>query len=184
MTVDSDRYFACIEAVENIFHAGPIGFEALFDKILVVEDEFRSGYECDTCSATGSIVCAECKGTGKSFVNEKITCKACHGVTTLSCPDCKGKGVFLDIPDVAKNRPTTGEVKSIGSETVTLKRGDRVIYPSFCGEVMDLNGVDPKTGKEVKVVIRMLREKEVIGRVTGKPMDLRRINKQEFQTTG
>jgi DnaJ-class molecular chaperone len=168
----------------NIFHAGPIGFEALFDKVLVVEDEFRSGYECETCNSKGSVTCLECKGSGKSFVNDKIVCKVCHGLTTIACLDCKGKGMFLDIPDVAKNRPTTGEIRSIGTEVSRLKRGERVIYPSFCGEVMDLNGVDPKTGGEVKVVIRMLREKEVIGRVTGKPMDLRRINKQEFQTTG
>lgn len=170
------------ENPENVYHAGPVGFEAMYDKILVLEDEFRSGYECDKCDATGKLKCPDCD-TGASRLNPDMTCKSCHGGNLVDCPDCKGKGALLVIADTAQRRPTTGRVVSIGSETSgKLRRGDAVLYPSFCGEVMDLKGADAE-GREIQIVVRMLKEKETVSRVTGR-MELRRVSKQQFNVGG
>jgi hypothetical protein len=167
---------------KNIYMAADVGFEAKFDKILVLEDEFRSGYECEPCDATGLVKCPECEGSGHSFVNVAIICKICNGAKTITCPTCAGKKEIIVIPEVAQRRPTTGQVVSIGREVKTYKRGQFVLYPSFCGEVMDLSGLD-ELGRETKIVVRFLKEKETISRVYGH-MELRRVRKQQFQTTG
>jgi hypothetical protein len=167
---------------ENIYHAGPVGFEAMWDKILVLEDRFRSGYECEKCEETGKLPCMSCDN-GHSRVNTEITCKDCNGTLHIACSDCGGKGVLLEIPQSSQRRPTTGRIVSCGSDvSPQLKRGDSVMYPSFCGEVMDLKGSDEQ-GREISIVVRMLKDKEIIARVTGH-MELRRVSKQQFNVGG
>jgi hypothetical protein len=56
------------------------------------------------------------------------------------------------------------------------------MYPSFCGEVMDLKGSDEQ-GREISIVVRMLKDKEIIARVSGH-MELRRVSKQQFNVGG
>jgi co-chaperonin GroES (HSP10) len=165
----------------NIYRAGPVGFEALHDKILVLEDEFRSGYECDKCNATGKLKCPDCDD-GSSRLNHDVRCKSCNMTMLVDCAECKGKGALLVIADAAQRRPTTGRIVSVGSEVELLRRGDSVLYPSFCGEVMDLKGSDAE-GREIQIVVRMLKEKEAIARVTGH-MELRRVSKQQFNVGG
>jgi hypothetical protein len=166
----------------NIYHAGPVGFEAMWDKILVLEDRFRSGYECDRCDETGKVKCTSCDD-GHSRLNKDILCKDCVGVLLMICPDCAGKGVLLEIPQTAQRRPTTGRIVSRGTDvSPQLKLGDSVMYPSFCGEVMDLKGSDDQ-GREISIVVRMLKDKEIIARVSGH-MELRRVSKQQFNVGG
>jgi Chaperonin 10 Kd subunit len=165
----------------NVYHAGETGFEADFDKIMVLEDVFKSGYECDTCKKTGKVKCKSCK-KGKSRLNPEIQCKVCAGTQFIACKDCNGKGELLVIPDSAQRRPTTGTVVSVGELVKKRKLGHRVMYPSFCGEVMDLKGVDAK-GREIQIVVRFLAEKETMNRVYGK-MEMRRVSKQQFNVGG
>ena len=165
----------------NVYHAGAVGFEACFNRILVLEDEFRSGYECPDCKGAETMECVECDN-GHSRLNAQIKCRACNGSQRIPCPTCKGAGASIVIPDAAKRRPTTGTIVSRGSECQTLQLGDKVMYPSFCGEVLDLNGLD-KNGKEIQVVVRLLRENEILCRVTG-DMELRRGYKYDNQTSG
>jgi hypothetical protein len=166
---------------ENVYHAGPVGFEADFDRIMVLEDAFRSGYECDTCKETGKLSCKSC-ANGRSRLNPEIVCKDCDGSLYVKCSDCGGKGVLLEIPQSAQRRPTTGKVVSVGESVKKRKRGHRVMYPSFCGEVMDLKGVDSE-GRELAIVVRFIAEKETIARMSG-TMELRRVSKQQFNVGG
>lgn len=166
---------------ENVYHADTAAFEAVFAKILVVEDEFRSGYECAKCNATGQVRCESCED-GYSKINAEIRCKECEGTKLLTCPDCQGKKELIVVPDTAKRRPTTGLVVSIGAEVNTVKRGWKVLYPSFCGEVMDLNAEDAE-GRKIQTVVRMLQEKEIVSRMTG-DLELRRVSKQQFNVGG
>jgi hypothetical protein len=166
----------------NIYHAGPVGFEAMWDKILVLEDSFRSGYECDACNETGKLPCKSC-ADGRSRLNPEIVCKDCDGSLHVKCPDCGGKGVLLEIPQSSQRRPTTGRIVSRGTDvSPQLNLGDSVMYPSFCGEVMDLKGSDEQ-GREISIVVRMLKDKEIIARVSGH-MELRRVSKQQFNVGG
>jgi hypothetical protein len=166
---------------ENVYHAGDVGFAAMANKLMVLEDPFRSGYECKVCNATGKLKCESCD-TGVSRINPDIKCKSCEGTLLVTCDECKGLGVFLEIPDSAKRRPTTGRVLSVGKEVTVYERGVSVMYPSFCGEVMDLKGVDDE-GRELGIVVRFIAEKEVIARVSGH-MEMRRVSKQQFNVGG
>jgi co-chaperonin GroES (HSP10) len=176
-----EQLMAVEEDLANVYHAGTVGFEACFDRILVLEDEFLSGYECATCKGVESIACTDCED-GHSRLNPDMKCKSCQGTKRITCKDCQGKGASIIIPDAAKRRPTTGTVVSIGSECVKLERGDKVMYPSFSGEVLDLNGLDAN-GQEIQVVVRLLREREIICRVTG-DLALRRGYTYDNQTSG
>ena len=167
----------------NVFDVGSgLAFEATFDRILVLEDDFKSGYECPKCNKTGRVSCGSCNGTGESILNPIIRCTACQGTKETKCPECNGAGESIVIPDVAKRRPTTGRVVSIGSEVRGTKIGDAVLYGSFCGEVLDLSGLDID-GKESTIVLRILKERETICKVTGN-MELRRAPKRTIQAGG
>jgi hypothetical protein len=174
-------------ALSNIYHAGPIGFEASFDRVLVLEDEFRSGYECDSCNQTGKAVCANCGGQGRTeLILQQGTvakkCSHCNGDGKVSCPDCNGKGMLLEIPDVAKRRPTTGQIVSVGAEVRGYQLHESVAYPNFCGEVWDLSGIDTE-GIERTVVLRIMKEREILCKVTGQ-LSLRRMKNRASQITG
>jgi co-chaperonin GroES (HSP10) len=165
--------------IRNIYTAGPTGFEAAFNYICVLEDEFRSGYECQTCDAKGRIPCTECED-GKSKLNPDIVCKTCHGEKSVTCPDCDGKKEFIVVPDKAKTRPTSGQVVSCGKTVQEWQIGDRVLYPSFRGEVIDLKGLDAK-GIESVIVLRFLKDSEVICRLHGDPLKLSRWAKRQTE---
>ena len=167
----------------NVFDVGTgLAFEATFDRILVLEDEFKSGYECQKCKQVGKIICEDCNGVGKSRLNDLIRCTTCQGEGKLKCVECNGVGELLVVPEVAKRRPTTGRVVSAGSEVKETKIGDAVLYSTYCGEVLDLSGLDID-GKESTIVLRILKERETICRVTGN-MELRRAPKRTIQAGG
>lgn len=179
---DGGNGLSIMEPVDpNVFYTGPVGWEAMFDRLLILEDPFRSGYECDTCDATGRIACPDCD-TGHSRLNPEIACKTCRGERNIACKECEGKGALLEIPEVAQRRPTTGRIVSIGNEVSNYSIGDSVVYPNFVGEVYDLTGVDD-VGREKKVVMRVLREKETICKIHGH-LELKRVRRHQFQGTG
>lgn len=85
----------------NIIELSDLGIslEAVEDKIMILVDGYRSGYECNTCKTTG-----------------KVSSDVVQGALR-DCPDCKGKGRTLEIPDNAKSKPSTGVVVSMGPKT-------------------------------------------------------------------
>jgi hypothetical protein len=180
--VRPDRADEFVEVPDpNTYFAGPMGMEALFDRVLVVEDEFRSGYECDTCGKSGHVACKDCKD-GSSPLNPDIRCKSCSGTKQIKCPECNGLGETIVIPEVAKRRPTTGQIVSIGCDVKGLKQGEYVAYPGFCGEVWELSGID-HGGAERTIVMRIMKEREVICRVTGH-LSLKRMKNRQSQISG
>jgi co-chaperonin GroES (HSP10) len=164
----------------NIINLGEMTLEASEDRIIVIEDEFVSGYECTTCDGVGSIVCENCHGTGQSIINKDARCSACKGAKNIVCPSCKGKTVEeggLVIPDASVRRPTTGTIASIGPEVTTYKRGQAVIYTSFSGHVFELNAYDTKV-RQVQIVIRIIQASDILAKVTGH-LELRRLKKSQ-----
>src|SRR5215472_3883130 len=86
----------------NWIKLGTMEMEASGDRVIVVQDEFRSGYECVRCRARdirmisqdqqrSVIVCDDCVGTGrqKSVVaGATRVCQTCSGRGWIVCPDC------------------------------------------------------------------------------------------------
>jgi hypothetical protein len=120
----------------NIVMLGALNIEAYGDRIIVVEDEFRSGYECASCDGSGTVpcfgcngkgsqTCGNCKGSGESSLvpgakctqckGDKVqACYVCNGSRSQRCPGCDGKGGLLVVPEASARRPTTGTVVSLG----------------------------------------------------------------------
>lgn len=144
---------------------GNVGFQATGDRVFIIEDDFRSGYECEVCGGKQKVVCDDCNGKGVSPVNPEIRCKSCEGRLLVTCPKCEGKGGLLIIPDNAQRRPTTGVIRSIGPGVwqngtfipTTYKVGEGVVYSNFAGHAWDIDGQ----------VVRILHEVELFGRIRG-----------------
>lgn len=159
---------------ENTFDIGPIKFWALGDRVLIKEDEFRTGYECSTCGGSGQQRCPNCAGEG--LVQNKFKCSHCGGKGEVRCETCEGKGGLLVAPEVAQRRPTTGKVVSVGDDVTSLRVGDTVLYSNFAGFVVDL----APAGK--KVTLRILHEKEVLCGMEGQ-LEMRTLRgKSEIST--
>jgi len=145
------------EETSNSFEVGVVSFEAAGDRVLVHEDPFVSGYECKECAGTGWLICASCDTNGRSLLNSMIKCKVCDGTRKDQCPTCLGKGGLLIVPEKSQRRPTTGEIVSIGEKVVSFHCGDKVMYGSFAGHVVDIDST----------VLRILHESEILCRVSG-----------------
>jgi co-chaperonin GroES (HSP10) len=158
------------------FKAGDVSFYALGDRVIVREDEFKSGYECRTCSGHGKVVCSNCDGTGHSKVNAHAKCSACHGETTQTCPDCEGKGGVLIVPEQSQRRPSSGMIVSVGEDCKVLKEGENVLYSNFAGYAIDLD----RAG--ISTCLRILHEKEILCRVEGH-LELRTLRNKTDITT-
>ena len=155
---------------------GSLGFQAIANKIVVLEDEFQSGYECVCCHGSGKVVCPGCLGSGQSRVNAEVRCSECHGEKQTDCLECNGKGGLLVIPDDQQQRPSSGLVVTAGPDCVILKEGDQVLYSNFSGYTIDLD----RAG--TKVVLRIMRETEVFCIISGQ-VELRTLrHKQEIST--
>ena len=127
-----------LNANENIIWVGNAGFEAHNDKLIVLQDDYRSGFECETCLDTNkhtingrevsTIQCEECGGSGRRLKvgNSSITvkCTECEGLGWKVCPACQGKGGSLVMADNQKGKPTTGVVVSVGPDTSLTKCKD------------------------------------------------------------
>ena len=150
------------QPVPTTFHPYDLdlGFTACWDRLVIVEDQFQSGYECKDCKGTGKVPCTECDN-GTSRLNPNVKCKTCNGATTHDCPACGGKGATIIIPDTAQRRPTTGKVVSAGEKCMRFKEGDSVLFSNFAGHDIKL-----KRGYE-EMVIRVLHETEIICMMSG-----------------
>jgi len=130
---------------------GKLKLRAAHDRVIILEDEFRSGYECLRCMGKQIVQCDNCNGSGVSSINNTIRCSQCEGKKVVYCPDCKGKGVAeggLAIPEESIRRPTTGRIVSVGPKVEEFEVGESVIYPEFVGHVHDLGtGEFDITGK-------------------------------------
>jgi DnaJ-class molecular chaperone len=163
----------------NVLKLGALTMEAFNDRILVIEDEFRSGYECPDCVGKKKIkspeleelVCENCQGTGKSILNKDVRCSRCRGTGRTLCETCRGKGGVIVVAQASERRPTTGTIVSIGDKVERAQRGESVIYTSFSGHCYDLE----LPGDEV-VVIRVIQESDILAKVSGH-LELRRVKK-------
>ena len=163
----------------NVLKLGALTMEAFNDRLLVIEDEFRSGYECFDCVGKKKIkspeleelVCENCSGTGQSVINKEARCSRCKGSGRTLCPTCKGKGGVIVVAQASERRPTTGTVVSIGEKVERAQRGESVIYTSFSGHVYDLE----LPGGE-QIVIRVIQESDILAKVSGH-LELRRVKK-------
>lgn len=139
-----------------------IGIEAIGDKIVVLMDSFRSGYECVTCKGTGKVKqIKRCICDPEDWSEEKNLprgqknrfgepCEKCGGDfmskrqdLVISCPTCKGKGATLIIPDSAKSLPTTGVVISCGPDVTRIRKHTRIIATPHSGIYIPMKGNVP-----------------------------------------
>lgn len=163
---------------KNVIWIGAAGFEADNDRLIILQDDYRSGFECPKCldqdkrtiggKEVSVVPCENCGGEGHYLKDKKLAvkCSACDGKGVVTCPDCGGKGGTIVLAENTKGRPTTGTIVSIGPDVKNRKRGDKVIYPSFSGHAYDLAAVTAK-GKTVEVVLVILRDSEVLSRMYG-----------------
>jgi hypothetical protein len=166
---------------ENIVWVGAAGFSAHADKVIILQDDFRSGFECKVCldedkrNINGREVtvvrCEECKGEGKrpKAGNEKLSvrCTECEGRGVVVCPECDGKGGTIILAENTKGRPMSGTIVSIGPDAgERWSRGEKCLYPSYAGHAYDLKG-QTKDGRIVDVVLLILRETEILVRMHG-----------------
>jgi hypothetical protein len=132
---------------------GKIALQATEDKIIILLDKFRSGYECTMCNGTGEgRRCLDCA----NGVNSRgFKCKTCDGVPNrfigAKCPQCKGRGSSIIIPDSAKALPTSGTIVSVGPACSKRKVGERVVFGAHVGFFLPFKG---------NVRLRMMREYE------------------------
>jgi co-chaperonin GroES (HSP10) len=164
--------YTIISGAESSSH--DLAMEALGDLLIVVEDIFKTGYECKTCNKNGlinfgslqeldiethktTITCPDCVD-GRSYVNPEIKCKTCQGTTKITCPACNGRGGTLITPADAQRRPTSGTIMSVGPDTKHLVPGDRVLYSLFAGSAIQF---------KQKAVVRIMHEHEVMVRLHG-----------------
>jgi co-chaperonin GroES (HSP10) len=124
---------------------------AIGHRILVLEDEFKSGYECKACDGTGhtDVKCKHCKGTGLWKADQdRGPCPDCEVGSSGArkslgyeiCPVCKGKSGMIIVPDDAKRRPCTGVILSKGSEVTEFEVNSRVLYTNYTGTDFELVG--------------------------------------------
>lgn len=145
---------------------GKIAVEAVEDKILILLDKFKTGYECKTCDGTGILQqCATCGGTHEDRFGQPCkTCFVMAGVAELpdtlfflsyprECDRCKGVGASIIVPETTKGMPTSGIVVSAGPKCKDRKLGERVLFGAHVGYYIPFKG---------NVRLRCLREHEVM----------------------
>ena len=147
------------------FPVGTLTFWALGDRVLIEEDQFRSGYECTTCGGSGQLHCAACdgKGTRQAVPGDGPfkKCSDCDGKGSGVCSECHGKGGLIVTPETSQRRPTSGTVVSAGVKCEFLKEGDSVLFSNFAGFVVDL----ARAGSPV--TLRILHETEILAGMDG-----------------
>lgn len=138
------------------FEVGALKFWALGDRVLIREDEFKTGYECTLCGGATTVSCDSCNGSGLSATTKHARCSQCAGTQKTTCPQCNGKGGLLIAPETSQRRPTTGVVVSAGPSCKVLKVGDPVMYSNFAGYTVDLADAGHP------VTLRILHETEIL----------------------
>lgn len=147
--------------------AGKLALEAVENKILILIDKFRSGYECKDCNETGIYQTCECerKGTPGRLVYGKIdkACPYCEGIEATRearrnspCKACNGTGSTLIMPENARAIPTSGVIVSVGPLCRVRKIGERVLFGAHTGYYLPFKG---------NAKIRCMREDEPLCKI-------------------
>ena len=150
---------------QNVVELQQLGISlmAVEDKIIVMFDDYKSGYECKNCKGKGKIGgCPVCLGTGKDRFEQ--TCKTCLGNPKFAvlCKECKGKGHLIFIPETAKSLPTTGVVVSMGPETPAMKVTNRILNLGK-GTEFDLNITEEQLREQLKQIPIRLGARVIFG---------------------
>ncbi|SRR5258706_131208 len=164
---------------DNVLRIGPLELEASGDYLILLRDEFRSGYECTFCLGKGEIKCDNCSGSGLSLLNKDARCSRCAGAGTTLCPECKGKTVVeggIVIPEDRQNEPTTGTIMSCGPDVKCHENGQAIMFPSYAGHQLKLGGETPE-GEEKEYLVVIMHESEAICFVRGH-LEMRRLKKK------
>lgn len=125
-------------------------------RILIKEDEFKTGLECKTCEGKGHTeeICKVCAGTkfesaeNADGVIEHFMCRACsvgqRGARKCYgfklCPSCNGRTATIIIPEEAERRPTSGIIIAIGSKVTEFDVDDHVLYSNYVGQAFPFEG--------------------------------------------
>ena len=144
--------------------AGKIALEAVENKILILIDKFRSGYDCKDCNETGTYASCECEraGTPGRSIRGKFdkVCPFCSGSEDTrnsrrgaNCISCKGTGSTLTMPENARAIPTSGVIVSAGPDVKTRRIGERVLFGAHTGYYLPFKG---------NAKIRCMREDEIL----------------------
>lgn len=159
----------CIISTE---HNNDLALECTDDNMCVLQDKFKTGYECSTCGGESYLNedCEACKGAGKVSIGteyERFCSLCCPDFLRESmgmqpgkkvCPTCKGKGALIIAPQVSEARPTSGVIKSVGPNVKHLKVEDRILFSVFAGTAVKL---------KQKNVIRIMHEHEAYCKMYG-----------------
>jgi co-chaperonin GroES (HSP10) len=146
---------------------------AIDDRVLIIEDEFRSGLECSACNGKGhtDVICKHCNGT-KFWKGNKSrgSCPDCE-VGTLGarksfgyeiCDVCKGRSASVIVPDTSKRPSLTGRVISVGKNVTEFRVGDHVMYTNYTGIDFVVAGVRLRIMKQHDILCehKQLAKKE------------------------
>lgn len=136
------------------------------DNIMILEDEFKSSYDCRTCQGAGKLRsnCLKCDSTGKldakgmalpKEAHDFVVCGLCDGFgyKDIDCSACNGKGAIVEIPKEQRKKPTSGTIVSIGPDVKIYKVSDRVCYSNYIGNFLPFNDQDR---------IKIMREHEAM----------------------
>lgn len=141
-----------------------IAMRANGDRLIILEDDFNSGYECTQCGGLGHTgkKCPHCRGTGLFKGRaEDGPCPDCRiGTDALAkslgyvlCPLCNGQGSTIIIPDESKRRPPTGRVIAVGRDVTEFAVGNHVMYTNYTGTDFELmSGVKLRIMKQHDVM--------------------------------
>lgn len=139
-------------------------------RILVLEDPFKSKYECTTCNGKGHTeeICKWCLGTkfekGKEENGYCRDCTVGEGIGKLSgktlgktlCTTCRGTGGLLATPEDNQKRPTMGRVLAISETGIQeVKVNDKVIYTTYTGSPFEF----------MDCPLRVIMERDLLGLV-------------------
>lgn len=178
---------------DQIYHINlgisSVGLSCIGDQIIVLEDKFRTGYECSKCDGECYLdeKCEFCNGTGKeNYGTEQETiCRMCCPRNLMDsfgvipgkkiCDRCGGKGSVIIAAPISQQKPSSGLIVSTGPDVLPdcrvinnitgqrwsypMKIGDRVLYSRFAGSAIEL---------KQKAVIRVLHAHEVLCKLYGK----------------
>jgi co-chaperonin GroES (HSP10) len=165
-----------------------VGLSCIGDQIIVLEDKFRTGFECSKCDGEGYSEedCDFCKGTGKenAGTDQESLCRICcprnlvdSGQYTPGkrlCDNCQGKGSLIIAPQISQQKPSIGVIVSTGPDVypdcrvinrVTgqrwaypMKIGDRLLYSRFAGSGIEL---------KQKKILRVMHAHEAMCKIYG-----------------
>lgn len=156
-------------------------------RVLLKEDEFKTGLECKTCEGSGHSdeTCPVCNGTkfeqaeNADGIIEAFMCRACsvgqRGARKCYgyklCKDCQGKTALIIIPEEAERRPTSGIVIAVGNKCEHFNVGDHLLYSNYVGQAFNFEGVSLRIMHEADVYckIKQLKEKGLRKTIQEKP---------------